>query len=125
LILSGFLPLPPLPHGREDLAKSDRWIARAVGVSNNFVSTLRPEVSSNDTMREGRDGVKQPAHKPRRPKAVGVGHQLVASIRPELDESSSSIREGLDGKSRPAHKPRKPRGEIENQVTRENLILWA
>lgn len=42
---------------------------------------------------------------------VGVGHELVRSMRPQLASDASSKRVGLDGKSRPAHKPRKVKGE--------------
>jgi hypothetical protein len=36
--------------------KSDRWIAEKCGVSHNFVNSVRPQLSSDDSSRTGQDG---------------------------------------------------------------------
>ena len=71
---------------------SDREIARICAVSHNFVSEIRPQVSSDDTSepqkRIGGDGKQYPASKPAKPTTAPAQSAPIPESKPATSETA-------------------------------------
>lgn len=96
--------------------KSDRWIAEASGVSHTFVAEMRPQVATVATCesktvektdvsekREGRDGKKQSATKPNKPKAAPVEIDEPEPSKPKISGGTSFDVEEIEAHGKTRH----------------------